>query len=312
MKNHTLEFNTLLESLSCEGDSAAFFSRCEHFFKARYQKERDTGASHQDASARIQALAAELFGTFVALPKKQRTTWLEEHCSVQSSAENDSDEVLLDKKIVSETASFLHDCSQMLLRTASHYRRLRTANNRQFFYRVLHSRATLPGGIFLAILFIAFCILFVMVRTETSLTVSLVSKKGNHSFTIPFTDSATGADNRPLHLTTPSDSLKNDLKVDTVQKTADTLPAAVEKKTVPQPPPPRKPVATVVPVAEKRPIAPVVRPAPTYTPPPAPPPQPQPLPKVEPPQVQPEPFNEPSPASSGSTDSELPSEPDSY
>jgi len=313
MKNHKDTYNTLLETLSQEGDSAAFFSRCEPYLRDQYQKKRNNGTSHQEASDGVQAEAIELFRAFVTIPQRQQSAWLEERCTTQDLNENDTDEVLLDKKIVAETASFLHHCSQMLVRTASQYRRERSLKKNKRFYRMQQSPLYLPIVIITAILLISASLLFVMSKTETSLRIMLNSKGVTHTFIIPVTAPAQAAETAPQQ--TPSKITDSLAAADTAKKTADSLTTIPDPKMSVPTPLPRKPLnSAALQPAERRPVAPVVRQAPPYTPPPAPvsAPPPQPVVRPEPPVVPPEPANLPAATESSTPESDYPSEPASY
>ena len=310
MKTSGDTLNTLLETLSQQGDSSAFHSLCEPYLRARYHKERSAGISHQEASIHILADATELFETFVSIPPKQRSQWIIEHCQGSELVEGDTEEVLLDKKIVSETAQFLRYCSHELMKTASLYRRKKSIHERKLLIRLVHSRFFLPVGIPVFIAAVLIAAFFVMRSTDTSVTFSFNHHTGGFSFRFPPVQNMES--NEPLFSHLPVVPPADTTAKNSVQAAADTTPP-VEKKNIPvvtqQPrkalPPPQQPPV------ERRPPAPVVRPtvpAVPVTPPPAPvvPPAPQqqvtplpppvtppPSPRVETP-LQPEPDPEPS------------------
>jgi hypothetical protein len=189
MKRTIESRDELLKSLAHGGDSHAFFSIATPYLKARYLRERSTGASHQDAQNRVLAEATELLEKMQNISTGKIDSWFEEHC-MMLKADHD-DEFLKtddDKNLNVETAAFLGACSREILRIGSNMKRSQRERERRFPYRLLRHRIVRIPLLIVAAGLILTGTGTLMLWQQTSLTISIDSPHRHVSFRIPSVD----------------------------------------------------------------------------------------------------------------------------
>ena len=243
----------LLRSLALRGDCHAFFSLSAPYLKARYQRERSTGALHEDAQTSVLAEATELLEKLQHVAPGRLDAWFEEHCMMIAPSQEDSQqEIATDKKIAVETAAFLNRCSRELMRSGSQLKYAERQRARRFPHMLLGNRIIV---ILLAItgavgLFFAGALL--MARFQASVSVSFQLADRQFSFKIPpGVPQKEDSDSVILALTAAAPQKPDS---GTQQSISDTAPTV--NKPVPPPRPTPSEVATAP--AEKRALPPVV------------------------------------------------------
>jgi len=267
MKRSVDTNSDLLADLALRGDAQAFFSLCADYFKARYLRERDNGATHQDAQMRIIADATELLEELGHVTPGRFDAWFEERCTMLPDASQDEKEIVVfDRKMAVETSAFLSRCRNELQRRASEIKRARLERERRFPAMFLRHKPLLAGLTVAALLGLGGVLgALVLSRLGASIVLTLVTSSGERSLRFPaHKDKACEA--APQVQTQAPEPIKSDTVL-TEQGRGDTVPAkpatAGRKVYAPR---------SSTPQAEKRASPPLTPRAYVPPPPPSPPP----------------------------------------
>ncbi|MBN1307004.1 MAG: hypothetical protein JXA18_03745 [Chitinispirillaceae bacterium] len=186
MKKTVENSEELLKQLALGGDPHAFFLLGESYFRARYLKERGSGATHQDAQTRILADAMELLESLQHIAPARFDAWFEEHCTVGTGTGQDNkQETTVDKKLSVETAAFLNRCSRELLCMGSDIKRVRQRRRRRLPDALFRNKIVVCCGIILAVAAFFFAVTMLMVRFQTAVAISLDTPGRQFSLRFP-------------------------------------------------------------------------------------------------------------------------------